>query len=79
MCFHFQNVKGFVGVVFPFSKNHNFSVAVTFCMFRSSSKPTVILYIVLRYYLKGLRLDLQTLKVNPFGMLCVSPATDFLA
>ena len=23
MCFHFQNVKGFVRVVFPFSKKHN--------------------------------------------------------
>ena len=23
MCFHFQNVKGFVSVVFPFSKKHN--------------------------------------------------------
>ena len=35
-----------------------------------------ILYLVPRYYLKGLRWDLQTLKVNPFGMLCVSLATD---
>ena len=23
MCFHFQNVKGFVSVVFPFSEKHN--------------------------------------------------------
>ena len=33
-------------------------------------------YLVPEYYLKGLRWDLQTLKVNPFGMLCVSLATD---
>jgi len=36
-------------------------------------------YLVPEYYLKGLRWDLQTLKVNPFGMLCVSLATDLLA
>ena len=24
LCFHFQNVKGFVSVVFPFSEKHNY-------------------------------------------------------